>query len=60
MKRKNVKKRDTLIAELYERKSQYGNMYFAGKFETGGKVTLRKLRKKKNAYGEQVWQLFVE
>ncbi len=55
-----MKKKDTHLAKMYESTSKYGNKYFHGKCETGGKLVLLKLNNQKNENGEQIWNLFME
>tara|TARA_Y100000590_G_scaffold469460_3_gene657174 strand:+ start:2728 stop:2889 length:162 start_codon:yes stop_codon:yes gene_type:complete len=51
-----MKKKETILAEMTEKKSKYGNLYFEGKGDSGAKFIMQK---SKNARGEKVWKLFI-
>ena len=48
-----------LIAELKERTSKKGKVYFVGKLEGGASLRMVKT-KQFSAYGEQIWQLLID
>ena len=51
-----MKKKETALAKMIEKKSKYGNLYFEGKCESGGKFIMRKVR---NKFGEKIWELSI-
>ena len=54
-----MKKNEMILAEMSERKSKYGRIYFEGVSDSDGIIVMQKMTKKKNARGEQVWKLFL-
>lgn len=50
-----MKNGEVLLTVMTERISSYGNVYFEGPREGGGKIIMRKT---KNPRGEKVWKLF--
>lgn len=50
-----MKKEEVLLTVMTERISTFGNLYFEGPHEGGGKIIMRKT---KNPRGEKVWKLF--
>ena len=51
-----MKKKEIVLAEMIEKKSRHGNLYFEGKSESGGKIIMQK---SKNARGAKIWKLFI-
>ena len=55
-----MEKKEVLLAQMKEVKSRYGNLYFFGVTDTGNKIVMRKVKKKKKGRCEQqVWELFI-
>jgi len=51
---------EELLSLMTEKKSQYGNTYFEGVFNTGAKVFLIKDSKRKKEPGRPLWKLTIK
>lgn len=50
-----MKKEEVLLTVMEQKISQFGNIYYEGPHEGGGKIIMKKA---KNPRGKKIWQLF--
>lgn len=51
-----MKKNETVLAKMTEKRSKHGNPYFEGKSESGVRFVMNK---KTSKNGEKIWELFI-
>lgn len=54
-----MKKKEIVLAEMAQKKSQYGNTFFTGKSPEGAKFIMQLDKTKKGRQGEPIWKLMI-
>ncbi len=53
------KKREIVLAEMAQKKSQYGNTFYRGKSQEGIQYVMVEDKTKKSRQGEPIWTLMI-
>lgn len=53
-----MKKEEVLLTVMEQRISKFGNIYYEGPHEGGGKIIMRKAKSYHGKHGEKIWKLF--